>query len=111
LSWHIDILFRITRIYVYIKRSYNFVEQNFFGSFEPTDRWVPDLNDSLIDNKLNAMTFEEEDMIHDNSNALVFGIGKPKMCIKIDKATQTDETNNLQLGNTITVIDLILFMF
>ncbi|XP_026815927.1 sodium-dependent proline transporter-like [Rhopalosiphum maidis] len=70
---------------------------NFFGSFEPTDRWVPDLNDSLIDNKLNEMTFEEEDMIHDNSNQLVFGIGKPKMCMKIDKATQTDETNNQQL--------------
>lgn len=45
------------------------------------------------------MQFEEEKMIYDDSHQLIFGIGKPKICIKIDKATQTDETNNQQLGN------------
>ncbi|KAE9543974.1 hypothetical protein AGLY_001663 [Aphis glycines] len=83
-----------TAIYTIVKFAR---KKNFFGSFEPTDRWVPDLNDLLINNELNSMQFEEEKMIYDDSNQLIFGIGKPKICIKIDKATQTNETNNQQL--------------
>ncbi|KAF0761726.1 sodium-dependent proline transporter-like, partial [Aphis craccivora] len=83
-----------TAIYTIVKFAR---KKNFFGSFEPTDRWVPDLNDLLINNELNALQFEEEKMIYDDSHQLIFGIGKPKICIKIDKATQTDETNNQQL--------------
>ncbi|XP_050062845.1 sodium-dependent proline transporter-like isoform X3 [Aphis gossypii] len=83
-----------TAIYTIVKFAR---KKNFFGSFEPTDRWVPDLNDLLINNELNSMQFEEEKMIYDDSNQLIFGIGKPKICTKIDKATQTNETNNQQL--------------
>jgi len=75
-----------------------------YGSFEPTDRWVPDLSDLLIENKLNAITFEGEKITHDTLNYLVFGIGKPKIYVKIDNATQTDETNNEQSGNTLLVL-------
>lgn len=38
-------------------------------------------------------------MTHDSLNHLEFGIGKPKICVKLDSATQTDETNNEQPGN------------
>eukprot|EP00102_Acyrthosiphon_pisum_P009668 XP_003248189.1 PREDICTED: sodium-dependent nutrient amino acid transporter 1-like [Acyrthosiphon pisum] len=73
-------------------------KKNLLGSFEPTDRWVPDLSDLLIHNELNAITFGGEKITHDTSNHLVFGIGKPKIYLKIDNATQTDETNNEQSG-------------
>lgn len=39
-------------------------------------------------------------MTHDSLNHLAFRIGKPKICIKIDNATQTDETNTEQSGNS-----------
>lgn len=55
----------------------------------------------MIHDKLNEITFEGEKVTHDSLNHLAFGIGKPKIYVKIDNATQTDETNNEQSGNTL----------
>ncbi|KAL5237910.1 hypothetical protein ACI65C_005320 [Semiaphis heraclei] len=76
---------------------------NFYGSFEPTDRWVPDLSDLLINDELNPITFEGEKMTYDSLNHLEFGIGKPKICVKLDSATQTDETNNDQSEHIVMI--------
>jgi len=58
----------------------------------------------LIHNELNTISFGGEKITHDTLNHLVFGIGKPKIYVKIDNATQTDETNNEQTGNTLLVL-------
>lgn len=73
--------------------------QNFYGSFQPTDRWVPDLVHSLQNNELECMTKIREKVLYDTENCLTFGIGKPRLSMKIDEATQTNETDDdLQLG-------------
>jgi len=58
----------------------------------------------LIHNELNAITFRGEKIAHDTLNHLVFGVGKPKIYVKIDNATQTDESNNEQSGNTLLIL-------
>lgn len=73
--------------------------QNFYGSFQPTNRWVPDLVHALHNNELECMTTIRESVLYDTENRLIFGIGKPRLFIKIDERTQTDETDDdLHLG-------------
>lgn len=45
------------------------------------------------------MTKIREKVLYDTENRLIFGIGKPRLSIKIDEGTQTNETDDdLQLG-------------
>ncbi|VVC38894.1 Hypothetical protein CINCED_3A021494 [Cinara cedri] len=62
----------------------------------PTDRWVPDIVHSLNENQLEYMTELREKLVYTNANRLVFGIGKPRLSIKIDAATQTNEQDDAQ---------------
>lgn len=64
--------------------------QHFYGSFEPTEQWVPDLVHSLNYQQLESMVTVREEVEHDTGNPLIFGIGKPKLRIKVDNATQTN---------------------
>lgn len=73
--------------------------QNFYGSFQPTHRWVPDLVHSLRNNELECMKKIREKVLYDTESRLIFGIGKPRLSIKIDEGTQTNETDDdLQSG-------------
>lgn len=74
-------------------RSYNKI-QNFFGSFRPTDPWVPDIVGSFNDHQFRSINEPRENLIYANLNRLVFGIGKPKLSMKIDATAQTDEPDS-----------------
>ncbi|XP_025408006.1 sodium-dependent noradrenaline transporter-like [Sipha flava] len=62
--------------------------KDFYGSFEPTERWVPDLFHSL--NQLESMAVVRKEVEYNTGNHLTFGVGRPKLCIKVDNATQTN---------------------
>lgn len=52
---------------------------------------MPDIVGSFDDNRLRNINEPREKLIYANLNRLVFGIGKPKLSMKIDATSQTDE--------------------
>lgn len=75
--------------------------QDFFGSFRTTEQWVPDLLNPLKNNQLKNMMDIRENVIYDEKHHLAFNIGKPRLIIKQDQFTQTDEALNTELGTDI----------
>lgn len=68
-----------------------FASQKVKEAFAPTDHWVPDIAHSLKSNKLECMMKVREKIVHNNNNSRsIFGVSKPRLNIKLDEATQTD---------------------
>lgn len=54
------------------------------------------------------MTDVRKELTYDNANNLTFGIGKPRLSIKIDQATQTNEENYTYLGEDFLLLLIVL---
>ncbi|XP_050527917.1 uncharacterized protein LOC126898013 [Daktulosphaira vitifoliae] len=65
---------------------------NIRGAFEPTENWVPDLMYSLQNKSLrNMMNTRNHDKVKED-DPIIFEFGKPKMSMRFDIATQTNDS-------------------